>query len=95
MLKELIENVWIMPFLCFMMAFATDWCWTKYIKRASQGKALPAAWWSLFLYGMGSTGTYIFIKNPWYIIPLMMGYFCGTYYAVKHDHKGAKHEVTS
>ncbi len=73
--------------LCFAMAFITDWCWTKYIKRASEGAALPAAWWSLLIYGLGSAGTYVFIKNPWLIIPMCLGYFFGTFYAVKHDHQ--------
>jgi hypothetical protein len=88
--KEISEIVWVMPILCFSMAFATDWCWTKYIKRASDGNAIPAAWWSLLIYGFSSMNVLAYTKNPWLIVPMMVGYFFGTYYAVKHDHKGAE-----
>ena len=75
----------LMALLCFVLAFTTDWCWTKYIKRASDGNAPWAAFWSVFIYGLGSAGTYIFIHNPWQIIPMMAGYYFGTFYAVQHS----------
>ena len=70
----------------FCSAFAIDWCWTKYIKRANAGEALPAAWWSVTIYGLSSINVLAFTKNPWLLIPMVLGYFMGTYYAVKHDH---------
>ncbi len=76
-----------LPVVCFIAAFATDWCWTKYIKRASEGRAWPAAWWSMFIYLLSSANVLAYTKNPWLLVPMVFGYFLGTYYAVKHDHK--------
>lgn len=95
MIKELMQLWWVMSVVCFTLSFFSDWCWTKYIKRAAENKALPAAWWSLLIYGFSSLNVLAYTKNPWLILPMMAGYFFGTYYAVKHDHKGVKNDATS
>lgn len=78
----------------FATGFATDWCWTKYIKRASQGAALPAAWWSVSIYALSSINIMVYTKSPLMLIPMLFGYFLGTLYAVKHDNK-TKHKTKS
>jgi len=78
---------YILPVLCFAAAFATDWCWTKYIKRAGEGAAFPAAAWSMAIYILSSLNVLAYTKNPWLLGPMIVGYFFGTYYAVKHDKK--------
>lgn len=80
----------LLSIACFSMAFATDWSWTKYIKRAGEGKAWPAAWWSVVIYALSSANVLVYTKNPTMLIPMIVGYFLGTLYAVKHDHRGVQ-----
>lgn len=89
-MNELISRNDLLAMACFCMAFASDWCWTKYIKRAGEGKAFPAAWWSIMIYAFSSANVLVYTKNPYMIIPMLAGYFFGTFYAVKHDHKESK-----
>lgn len=75
-------------------SFASDWCFTLYIRRASEGKAFPAALWSVLIVAFGAVNVISYTQNHVLLVPILTGYFAGTYFAVKYDHKGDTNGTT-
>jgi hypothetical protein len=82
----LLEYVWVKWLVCFVLAFLSDWCFTLYIRRAGEGRAHKAAVWSALIVAFGALNTISYVQHPLLLIPILAGYYAGTYFAVKHDH---------
>jgi hypothetical protein len=81
-----------MPFLVHailvsVVAFMVDVAYTFYIRRAAQGKAIPAALWSGAIALAGSFNVLAYISDRRLIVPMVAGYIAGTYWAVTRDQK--------
>lgn len=68
--------------IVFFALFATDICWSFYIKSVGDSSPLKSALWAVFLFGVGSIATISYVTNPWLVIPALLGAFCGTYLGV-------------
>lgn len=73
--------------LVFCVAFAVDWAYAFYIRRTSEGRAVPAALWSGVIAFAGAYNVLSYTKSPWLLVPMVAGYITGTYVAVKRDAK--------
>ncbi|MGH7156611.1 MAG: hypothetical protein ACREGG_00630 [Candidatus Saccharimonadales bacterium] len=56
-----------------------------YTLAVTKHKALEASTWSLVSYFLLALGILNFIHDKWYVIPLALGAFCGTYVVVKRE----------
>jgi asparagine N-glycosylation enzyme membrane subunit Stt3 len=56
-----------------------------YTLAVTKHKAIEAATWSLVSYFLLAVGILNFIHNKWYVIPLALGAFCGTFAVVKRE----------
>lgn len=50
-----------------------------YTLAVTKHRALEASIWSLVSYFLLAVGILNFIHNKWYVFPLALGAFCGTY----------------
>jgi len=73
----------------FTVACVVDIAYTYYIRRAAQGRALPAALWSGGIALAGSLNVLAYIQDRRLIVPMVLGYIVGTYWAVRRDHAAA------
>ena len=69
----------------FWVAFAVDIAYAYYIRRAAQGKAWPAAWWSGVIALAGAFNVLAYTSDRRVLIPMIAGYILGTFVAVKRD----------
>lgn len=69
-----------------VVMFINDMCWTLWTRRSNEGKAHIAAFYSVLIYLFGLISFFQVFENRWYLIPVAMGAYAGTYYAVKKDH---------
>lgn len=67
-------------------AFLADTFWTLWTRRSNEGNAHGAAFYSVLIYLFGLVNLSQVVENRWYLIPIMIGCYAGTYYAVKKDH---------
>lgn len=67
----------------FFLSIALDWLWAKYIQSTSDGKRLAAATYSAMIAAWGGLLSIEYIANNWLLIPMVLGYFVGTYISVK------------
>lgn len=74
----------------FMSLFITDVAWAIYIQKVKEGSAWKAAGYATFMFGVMAVGTISYVKNPWLLIPAMVGAFLGTYVGVMINNKGNK-----
>ena len=70
----------------FWVAFAVDIAYAYYIRRAAQGKAWPAAWWSGLIALAGAFNVLAYTSDRRLLLPMVAGYILGTFVAVQRDH---------
>jgi len=73
--------------LVFLAMTLTDVLFALYVRRASQGRAIYAAIFSLLIMMNAGYVTVSYVGNHWMIIPAGLGAFVGTFLAVKCDKK--------
>ncbi len=75
-------NVWVALGL-FGIFFISDFISTLYVIFTAKHLALLATGASVLLTGLGFFGYLQFQRQPWYIIPILMGCALGTYLSIK------------
>ena len=73
---------WLGAVGLFFASFGLEAIFALYTFAVTKHKALQASTWSLISYGLLAVGILNFINNRWYVIPLALGAFCGTYAVV-------------
>lgn len=80
---------WI-ALLVFVSAALIDAVGTLDIRRTAQGKAGEATLFTVLGYILGGVTLWMFIQNPWYGIPEIIGAGVGAYVTIKLDNKSNK-----
>lgn len=91
------EFNWLGAIGLFFASAALESIFALYTLAVTKHKALEASMWSLVSYFLLALGILNFIHNKWYVIPLALGAFCGTYLVVtweaRKDKKSGKAKV--
>lgn len=66
----------------FVGMIVTDALWAFYIKTAADSRAFMAAASSIGIVLVGGFNTWVFVHDPWLLIPECLGSFIGTYFTV-------------
>lgn len=69
--------------LVFLSAFAADWVWIVYMRKAAERKAVGAAFWSGFLILLAGFNIIEYTGNHWLIAASWSGAVLGTYSAIR------------
>lgn len=77
--------------LIFVIYFLIDIFYTKYIIYVTEGRAIAAANTASLLYLLMAMGVINYTENHWYLVPLVLGNWLGSYVVVKYD-KRKNHE---
>jgi hypothetical protein len=72
----------VTAFVVFLATAAYDIAWARYTSAVSQRRAVRAAWWSATIYAFGAFATIQYTRDPWLIIPALLGAFLGTWIGV-------------
>jgi uncharacterized protein YebE (UPF0316 family) len=75
---------WMTAFIVFVLYIIFDILYALYVLCVSRQQALAASGISAVLYSLGAYGVITYLHNIWYLIPLALGAFLGTYIAVKY-----------
>lgn len=78
------EFSWYQAGLVFVVYIFFDILYALYVICVSKQRAVAASFVSSALYSLGAFGVMSYLNNPWYLIPLALGAFIGTYIAVKY-----------
>lgn len=78
------EFDWLTAGTVFVVYVLFDILYALYVLCVSRRQALTAAGISAALYSLGAYGVMTYLHNQWYVIPLALGAFLGTYVAVKY-----------
>ena len=70
-------------FILFILFFISDFVSSLYVIFIGRDLATKAAIASAVLTGLGLIGYHKFQRQPWYIIPIILGVLLGTYISVK------------
>lgn len=81
------EFNWLGAVGLFFVSASLDAIVTLTTVAITKHKAAEAASWSLLSYLLMALGILNFIHNRWYVIPLALGAFCGTYIVVAREAK--------
>ena len=77
------EHFSMITALCVFLAFfATDWLFTEYTLCIVELKKLKAANVGALIYLLGAFGVVSYVSDPWYVVPMAMGGWLGTYLSV-------------
>jgi hypothetical protein len=79
------EFNWLGAVGLFFASAALEAIFALYTFAVTKHKALQASTWSLVSYGLLAVGILNFINNKWYVIPLALGAFSGTYCIVRWE----------
>lgn len=71
--------------LVFCIAWAVDVAYTFYIRRTAEGRAIQAALWSGLIAVTGAMNILAYTADRRLIVPMVLGYVAGTYWAVLRD----------
>lgn len=69
----------------FFAYFAYDWIWAHYTISLTNLKATRAATLGTVIYIIGVFGVLNYVENFLYTIPMVLGGWLGTYYAIKKE----------
>lgn len=69
--------------LAFAALVLVDVVWALYVKALAAKKAATSAFWSVFIYLIGSSVMLKLVEDPNLLIPACAGAFVGTYIAVR------------
>jgi uncharacterized protein YebE (UPF0316 family) len=75
---------WWTALTVFVVYVFFDILYALYVICVSRQQALAASAISAVLYSLGAYGVMNYLHNPWYLIPLAVGAFIGTYIAVRY-----------
>jgi uncharacterized protein YebE (UPF0316 family) len=75
---------WVTAGTVFVVYVVFDILYAMYVLCVSRQQALAASGISAALYSLGAYGVMNYLHNVWYLIPLALGAFLGTYIAVKY-----------
>jgi hypothetical protein len=81
------EFNWLGAAGLFFASAALDSIFALYTLAVMKHRALEASTLSLITYFLMALGILNFIHNRWYVVPLALGAFCGTYAVVKWEAK--------
>lgn len=79
------EFDWFRASLLFVVYLATDYLFAYYTKRVVEGKAYLAAHAGTIIVFLAAFGVISYTENPWYILPIAMGSWVGTFLSVKYS----------
>lgn len=79
----------------FTVYFTIDLLYAKYVMFISSGNSVWSANTSVGLTGLGFLGYYEFMKQPLYVIPILLGVWLGTYLTVKLSNKSETNNSNS
>ena len=71
----------------FLGMIALDFIWGFYTRRITEGRALHASLYALFITALNGIVVINFVREPALLVAAMAGAFIGTYLSVKIDHK--------
>ncbi len=69
--------------LMFGVAVVTDWIWAHYTIATSNRMAGMAGFWAAMIVLAGLMSLNAYLISYWYVIPITLGSFVGTYFTVK------------
>ncbi len=78
---------WPQMGLVFISAILVDIVWGFYIRRAGSGHATQAANYAVAIMAFGALNAISYIGNHWFLIPILLGNWIGTFSVVKWDHR--------
>lgn len=78
------EFSWLTALTVFVVYVFFDILYALYVICVSRRQAVAASAISSVLYSLGAYGVMNYLHNAWYLIPLALGAFIGTYVAVKY-----------
>lgn len=84
------EFSWLIAGMVFFLYLLIDMVYAKYTIAVTKGEALKASAAGAAIYGFGALGVMSYVQNPWYVVPMIMGAFIGTYVIVSHEAKSKK-----
>ena len=75
--------------LCVFLAFfATDWLFTEYTLCIVELRKFKAATIGALITLLGAFGVVSYVANLWYVVPMTIGGWLGTYLSVwRREHK--------
>lgn len=85
------EFNWFTAATVFVVYVLFDILYALYVLCVSRQQAVAASLISSALYSLGAYGVMSYLHNAWYLIPLALGAFVGTYLAVKYMSNLHKH----
>ena len=68
----------------FFTYLVIDILYASYIIYVGKRQPVMAATISMFIYGLLAYGVISYSSNPYYLIPLAIGAWCGTFLVVKY-----------
>jgi hypothetical protein len=71
--------------LVFFSLVAVDTCWTLYIAKVNEGKALAAATWSAAIMACGAFASISYIHDNRLLVAAVLGGWVGTYGTVRFN----------
>lgn len=67
---------------CFVAMAALDFVWARYTASIAEKRRVPAALYASLITLFNGT-LILSLKNPWMMIPAVLGAFVGTFFGVK------------
>lgn len=80
---------WTEALIVFICTGVADLLWTVYIRRTTDGKAVPAATYSALIILLGAIVVTTYVENSFYLAPAVTGAFLGTLLTIRLDKKKA------
>lgn len=78
------EFSWVTAAIVFIVYVVFDILYALYVLCVSRRQSVAAAGISSVLYSLGAVGVMNYMNNAWYLVPLGIGAFVGTYIAVRY-----------
>lgn len=75
---------WTTAATVFVVYVLFDILYALYVLCVSRKQAIASSAISAVLYSLGAYGVRSYMNNHWYVVPLALGAFIGTYIAVKY-----------
>lgn len=81
------SNYWLNFIIVFVCTSTADACWTMYIIKAAEKKAIAASFWGAAITALSGITILFYIEDPTLIIASISGAFIGTYLTIKWQNK--------
>jgi type IV secretory pathway VirB3-like protein len=76
---------WMTAIGLFFASLLLDAVFALYIVAVNKGQSILAATLSLITYLLMAVGIVSYVENKWYIVPLALGAFVGSYIIVERE----------